>query len=68
MEVWINKSILDEGGWSASCSGRFAPEIRDPDTHWAGNWVDPRSDLDVVMEGKVSALDGNQTKDIRPED
>jgi hypothetical protein len=35
---------------SISCLGRFAAEIRAPDTHWIGGWVEPRAGLDAVAK------------------
>jgi hypothetical protein len=32
-------SALAAGVWSASCSGRFIPWVRTPDTLWVGGWV-----------------------------
>jgi hypothetical protein len=40
-------SALDGGEWSRSRPGRFTPEKRAPDAHWAGGWVDPRACLDA---------------------
>jgi hypothetical protein len=38
-----------EGEWSASRSGRFAPE-----THWLGGWLGLRSRTDAVAKRKQS--------------
>jgi hypothetical protein len=39
------------GGWSAACPVRFIPGERAPDTHWVGDWVDPRVGLDAMTLG-----------------
>jgi hypothetical protein len=46
-------SALDGGEWSASRTGRFAPRIRAPGTHWIGGWVGPRAVLDTVVNRKI---------------
>jgi hypothetical protein len=46
-------SALDGGEWSASRPGRFTPRERAPRTHWIGDWVDPRADLDLVSKRKI---------------
>jgi hypothetical protein len=32
---------------------RFTPEERTPDTHWTGDWVDPRAGLGTEVRGKI---------------
>jgi len=46
-------SALNEGKWSASRPGRITPGVRASYTHWIGDWVDPRADLDAVVNDKV---------------
>jgi hypothetical protein len=38
-------SALDSGEWPASCSCRFTPRERAPDTHWIGGRMAPRAGL-----------------------
>jgi hypothetical protein len=39
-------SALDGGEWSVSHPGLFTPRERDPDSHWIGGWMGPRTGLD----------------------
>jgi hypothetical protein len=39
-------SALVGGEWSASGTGHFTSGERIPYTHWIGDWVGPRTDLD----------------------
>jgi hypothetical protein len=43
---------LDGSEWSATCSGHFRPCERTPGTHWIGDWLDPRANLDSVVKKK----------------
>jgi hypothetical protein len=50
VEVYINiflTSALVGSEWLASRPGRFTPKERAPGTHWIGDWVDPRTGVDV---------------------
>jgi len=49
----ILELALDEGKWSASRPGRFAPRERAHGTRWIGGWVGPRSGLDTVVKRKI---------------
>jgi hypothetical protein len=51
-------SALGGGEWSASRPCRFIPEERATDTHWIGNWVDPRAGLDDMEKLKFLNLPG----------
>jgi len=46
-------SVLEEGGWSASRSGRFTHRERAPGAHWIGGWMGPRAVLDAVVKRKI---------------
>jgi len=50
VEAWLHAFLataLDEGEWSASRPGRFAPG--GPGTHWIGVWVVSGAGLDAVV-------------------
>jgi hypothetical protein len=46
-------TTLDGGEWSASLLSRFTPRQRAPDTHWIGDWVGLRADLDAAAYRKI---------------
>jgi hypothetical protein len=61
VDVYIHiflTSALAGGEWSASRSDRFIAGERAPGTHWIGGWVDPRTGLDVLENGKFLTLPG----------
>jgi hypothetical protein len=41
-------STLVGAEWSASCPGHFILKERTPNTHWLGDWMDPRTSLNYV--------------------
>jgi hypothetical protein len=51
-------SALVGGEWSASCPGRFTPGEIVPRTHWIGGWMDRRTCLDDMENGKFLTLTG----------
>jgi hypothetical protein len=51
-------SVPDGGEWSASRPSRFTPGERAPNTHWIGDWVDPRAGLDNMEKRKFLTLLG----------
>jgi hypothetical protein len=50
----LSASALNGGKWSASRSGRFTPEKRDPITRWMRDWVVSRAGMDVVFKDDFS--------------
>jgi hypothetical protein len=59
-------SALDEGEWSTSCRGRFAPRERASNTHWIGDWVGSRAGLDTVVKRNSQPLPGLEFPIIQP--
>jgi hypothetical protein len=57
-------SALVVGKWSASCPSRFSPGERAPDTHWIGDWADPRAVLDDVEKRKFLTLPGLELRTL----
>jgi hypothetical protein len=51
-------SALVEGKRSASRPYCFTPGERAPDTHWIGDWVDPRAGLEYMDKWEVFILPG----------
>jgi hypothetical protein len=67
VDVWIHillTSALAAGEWRASRPGRFTPGERPPGTHWIGDWVDPRADLDDMEKRKFLTLPGLQLRPV----
>jgi len=57
VEIYLHAFLtpaLDEGEWSASLPGQFAPRVRIPGTHRTGGWMGPRVGLDAVARRKKS--------------
>jgi hypothetical protein len=54
VQVHALTSVLNRGEWSASCTCRFTPGLREPGTHWIGDWMGPRAGLDAVAKRKKS--------------
>jgi hypothetical protein len=51
-------SALDDGGWSASRSGRFIPGGIATGTYWIGGWVGIRVCLNAMEKRKILVLPG----------
>jgi hypothetical protein len=52
---------LNGGKWSASHPGHLTPEETESGTHWIGDWVDPRADMDAVKSNNLLLLLGNKS-------
>jgi hypothetical protein len=53
MEVQLHAFLTSApygGQWLASCPGRFITGERASVTHWIGDWMGRRADVDVVVE------------------
>jgi hypothetical protein len=60
----VPTSALAGGEWSASRPGRFIPGEWDPDTHWIGDWVNPRAGLDDLEKRKFLTLLGLELRTL----
>ena len=64
-EVWIPTSrtlVLGGDELSTTCPGHCTP-VKNPSTHWVGDWVGWRGSLDILEKRKMSANAGIQTPD-----
>jgi hypothetical protein len=59
-------STLVGGEWSASRLSHFTPGERASGTHWIGDWVGYRTDLDDVERRKVLPLPGIKLSAVHP--
>jgi hypothetical protein len=57
-------SALAGGEWSASRPDRFTPGERAPGTHWIGDSVEPRADLDDAEKRKFLTLPGLELRPL----
>jgi hypothetical protein len=63
----IDPYILDLGAswkWSPSRPGCFYPSERNPDTHWIGGWVGPRTGPDDVERRTNLTSTGTRTRPL----
>jgi hypothetical protein len=67
VDVYIHiflTSPLAGGEWSASRHGRFTPGGRTSDTHWIGDWVDPRAGLEYMEKRKFLTQPGLELRPL----
>jgi hypothetical protein len=57
-------SALVGGEWLASRPCRFTPLERAPGTHWIGDWVGFRVDMDDVEKRKICTLPGLELRPL----
>jgi len=43
-------SALVDGEWSASCPSCCTPRVKVAGTDWIGDWMGPRTSLDLMMK------------------